>query len=158
MAKKWKSTGGVLDLTDPVRQKKLLRIAPVSEVWGVGHCSAAGLANLKITTAWDLAQFDAAKLRKKFGVTMELTARELSGISCIDFNQEQPPKQAICSSKMFGKRQKTLPPIRQALTSYVVRAAEKLHSQRSLCSTIQVGLQTQLAAPGGATFFPRHHT
>lgn len=46
-AKKWKGTGGVLDLTDPVRQEKLLRLAPVSEVWGVGHRSAAKLAALR---------------------------------------------------------------------------------------------------------------
>lgn len=144
-AKKWKSTGGVLDLTSPARQEKLLRIAPVSEVWGVGHRSAAKLAALNITTAWDLAQFDIGTLRKTFGVTMERTARELGGISCIGFNEGPAPKEAICSSKMFGVRQTELPPIRQALAAYVSRAAEKLRSQTSLCSTIQVGLQTQLA-------------
>lgn len=146
-AKKWKGTGGVLDLTDPARQEKLLRLAPVSEVWGVGHRSAAKLAALNIATAWDLAQFDAATLRKTFGVTMERTARELRGVSCLGFNEGPPPKQVICTSKMFGKRQTELPPIREALTAYVSRAAEKLRSQKSLCSTIQVGLQTQLADP-----------
>ena len=144
-AKKWKGTGGVLDLTSPARQEKLLRIAPVSEVWGVGHRSAAKLAALNITTAWDLAQFDIGTLRQTFGVTMERTARELGGISCIGFNEGPAPKEAICSSKMFGVRQTELPPIRQALAAYVSRAAEKLRSQTSLCSTIQVGLQTQLA-------------
>jgi DNA polymerase V len=144
-AKKWKGTGGVLDLTSPARQEKLLRIAPVSEVWGVGHRSAAKLAALNITTAWDLTQFDIGTLRKTFGVTMERTARELGGISCIGFNEGPAPKEAICSSKMFGVRQTELPPIRQALAAYVSRAAEKLRSQTSLCSTIQVGLQTQLA-------------
>lgn len=144
-AKKWKGTGGVLDLTDPARQEKLLRLAPVSEVWGVGHRSAARLAALNITTAWDLAQFDIGTLRKTFGVTMERTARELRGISCIGFSEGPPPKEAICSSKMFGVRQTELPPIREALAAYVSRAAEKLRSQASLCSTIQVGLQTQLA-------------
>ena len=144
-AKKWKATGGVLDLTDASRQEKLLRLAPVSEVWGVGHRSAAKLAALKISTAWDLAQFDAATLRQTFGVTMERTARELRGISCIGLNEGPPPKEAICSSKMFGTRQTELSPIREALAAYTCRAAEKLRSQKSLCSTIQVGLQTQLA-------------
>lgn len=151
-AKKWKGTGGVLDLTDPVRQEKLLRLAPVSEVWGVGHRSAAKLAALKISTAWDLSQFDISTLRKTFGVTMERTARELRGISCIDFNEGPPPKEAICSSKMFGVRQTELPPIREALAAYVARAAEKLRAQNSLCSTIQVGLQTQLADLDGPRY------
>lgn len=151
-AKKWKATGGVLDLTDPIRQEKLLRLAPVSEVWGVGHRSAAKLAALNISTAWELAQFDIGTLRKSFGVTMERTARELRGVSCIGFNDGPPPKEAICSSKMFGARQKDLPPIREALAAYVARAAEKLRAQNSLCSTIQVGLQTQLADRNGPRY------
>lgn len=151
-AKKWKATGGVLDLTDPIRQEKLLRLAPVSEVWGVGHRSAAKLAALNISTAWELAQFDIGTLRKSFGVTMERTARELRGVSCIGFNKGPPPKEAICSSKMFGVRQTELPPIREALAAYVARAAEKLRGQNSLCSTIQVGLQTQLADRNGPRY------
>lgn len=140
------------DLTDPVRQEKLLRLAPVSEVWGVGHRSAAKLAALNISTAWDLSQFDVGTLRKTFGVTMERTARELRGLSCIGFSDGPPPKEAICSSKMFGVRQTELPPIREALAAYVSRAAEKLRSQASLCSTIQVGLQTQLADLDGPRY------
>jgi len=151
-AKKWKATGGVLDLTDSTRQEKLLRLAPVAEVWGVGHRSAARLAALKISTAWDLAHFDIGTLRKTFGVTMERTARELRGICCIDFHQGPPPKEAICSSKMFGVRQSELPPIREALAAYVARAAEKLRAQNSLCSTIQVGIQTQLADREGPRY------
>lgn len=151
-AKKWKGTGGVLDLTDPIRQEKLLRLAPVSEVWGVGHRSAAKLAALNISTAWDLSQFDVGTLRETFGVTMERTARELRGVSCIGFNHGPPPKEAIGSSKMFGVRQTELPPIREALAAYVSRAAEKLRSQASLCSIIQVGLQTQLAELDGPRY------
>lgn len=151
-AKKWKGTGGVLDLTNPIRQAKLLRLAPVSEVWGVGHRTAAKLTTLNIATAWDLAQFDIGTLRKTFGVTMERTARELRGVSCIDFSKGPPPKDAICSSKMFGVRQTELPPIREALAAYVSRAAEKLRAQNSLCSTIQVGLQTQLAQLDGPRY------
>lgn len=151
-AKKWRGTGGVLDLTDPVRQEKLLRLAPVSEIWGVGHRSAARLSVLNISTAWELAHFDIGTLRKTFGVTMERTARELRGISCIDFNEGPPPKEAICSSRMFGERQSELPPIREAMAAYVARAAEKLRAQRSLCSTIQVGLQTQLADRKGPRY------
>jgi DNA polymerase V len=33
-AKTWPKTGGVVDLTDKVRQRKLLALLPVDEVWG----------------------------------------------------------------------------------------------------------------------------
>jgi DNA polymerase V len=35
-AKKWRSTGGVVDLSDRDRQRKLLGAVPVEEVWGLG--------------------------------------------------------------------------------------------------------------------------
>ncbi|OLU22489.1 DNA polymerase V subunit UmuC [Pseudomonas sp. PA15(2017)] len=151
-AKKWPATGGVVDLTDPARQAKLLRIAPVSEVWGIGRRLAPQLQALGIETAWDLAHFDVPTLRKQFGVTLERTARELRGVSCLDFNDGPPPKQAICSSKMFGERLEQIEPIREALATYVFRAAEKLRSQGSLCGAIQVGLRTQVHNPNEARY------
>lgn len=36
-AKRWPSTGGVVDLSDVSRQRKLLERVPVEEVWGVGR-------------------------------------------------------------------------------------------------------------------------
>lgn len=146
-AKKWPATGGVVDLTDAARQAKLLRIAPVDEVWGIGRRLAPQLQALGINTAWDLAHFDVATLRKQFGVTLERTARELRGVSCLDFNDGPPPKQAICSSKMFGEKLEDLAPIREALATYVTRACEKLRSQRSLCGAIQVSIKTQIHNP-----------
>lgn len=146
-AKKWAATGGVVDLTDPARQEKLLRLAPVDEVWGIGRRLASRLQTLGIYTAWDLAQFDVATLRQTFGVTLERTARELRGVPCLEMNEGPPPKQAICSSKMFGEKLQDLAPIREALATYVSRAAEKLRSQQSLCGAIQVGLQTQVHNP-----------
>ncbi len=35
-AKTWPATGGVVDLTDRDRQRKLMALLPVDEVWGVG--------------------------------------------------------------------------------------------------------------------------
>jgi len=146
-AKKWPATGGVVDLTSTERQSKLLRIAPVDEVWGIGSRTAVKLKVMGIKTAWDLAYYDAATLRKLFGVTVERTARELRGVACIGFKEGPPPKQAICSSKMFGTRLENLEPIKQAMATYVSRAAEKLRAQQSLCGALQVSLQTQLHNP-----------
>ncbi|WP_312478587.1 Y-family DNA polymerase [Stutzerimonas nitrititolerans] len=146
-AKKWPATGGVVDLTSTERQSKLLRIAPVDEVWGIGSRTAVKLKVMGIRTAWDLAYYDAATLRKLFGVTVERTARELRGVACIGFKEGPPPKQAICSSKMFGKKLEKLEPIREAMATYVSRAAEKLRAQQSLCGALQVSIQTQLHNP-----------
>ncbi len=47
-AKKFAGTGGVVDLTDPKRQRRLMDITPVGEIWGVGRRITKKLNNLGI--------------------------------------------------------------------------------------------------------------
>lgn len=142
-AKKWqRQTGGVVDICDPERRDKLLKVMPVDEVWGVGRKMTAHLTAMNIKTAWDLAQADAWTLRKQYSVVIEKTARELCGTSCLELEEAAPPRQEICCSRMFGTRLKTIEPIREAVATYVARACEKLRSQGSLCKRIRVSIRT----------------
>nr|MDT0253980.1 Y-family DNA polymerase [Endozoicomonas sp.] len=50
-AKKYRATEGVVDLTSPVRQRRLMDITPVGEVWGVGRRIAKRLEAAGIHTA-----------------------------------------------------------------------------------------------------------
>ena len=142
-AKRWyKSTGGVLDLRDPDRRNRALQHIDVGDVWGVGRRLEEKLALLGIKKAWDLAQYDAKSIRKMFNVTLEKTVRELRGISCIELEEVAPPKQMICTSRMFGQRQFTFSALAESVASYTARAAEKLRAQQSLCQVLRVGIQT----------------
>ncbi|MDH0084861.1 translesion error-prone DNA polymerase V subunit UmuC [Stutzerimonas stutzeri] len=146
-AKTWRKSGGVIDLRDSERRDRLLRMTEVSEVWGVGRRLTARLRPLGIQTAWDLAQYDAASLRGQFSVVLEKTARELRGISCLELEEAVPPRQMICSSKMFGSRLRDIAPIREAVVAYVTKAAEKLRSQQSLAGALQVAIRTGMHNP-----------
>lgn len=141
-AKKWQKTGGVVDLTDAVRRDKLLRVAPVDEVWGVGRRLNKSLETMGIKTAWDLAHADLSMIRKSFGRVLERTARELRGEEWLRMHQAPDLKKEICSSKMFGQKLRTIEPIREALASYVARAAEKLREEGSLVEHMIISLQT----------------
>lgn len=141
-AKTWRKSEGVIDLRDPQRRDRLLQITDVSEVWGVGRRLTARLQPLGIKTAWDLAQYDPTSLRQQFSVVLEKTARELRGISCLHLAEAEPPRQMICSSKMFGARVRELPLIREAVVAYVSKAAEKLRAQGSLAGALQVAIRT----------------
>jgi len=152
-AKRWqKQTGGVVDIRDPVRRDKLLKAMPVEEVWGVGPRMRAHLEGMQIKTAWDLAQMDAWTLRKRFNVVVEKTVRELRGVACLEIENEIEPKQEICSSRSFGKRMRELAPIQEAVTSYAIRAAEKLRKQESLCRQVRVSLRTGMFNPTEAKY------
>ncbi|UAW97580.1 DUF4113 domain-containing protein [Halopseudomonas nanhaiensis] len=152
-AKKWqRQTGGVVDICDPERRDKLLKVMPVDEVWGVGRKMTAHLTAMNIKTAWDLAQADAWTLRKQYSVVIEKTARELRGTPCLELEEAAPPRQEICCSRMFGTRLKTIEPIREAVASYVARACEKLRSQGSLCKRIRVSIRTGMFNPDEAKY------
>lgn len=146
-AKTWRKSGGVIDLRDPERCDRLLKMTEVSEVWGVGRRLTARLRPLGIQTAWDLAQYDSASLRRQFSVVLEKTARELRGISCLELEEAVPPRQMICSSKMFGCCLRDISPIREAVVAYVTKAAEKLRSQQSLAGAMQVAIRTGMHNP-----------
>ncbi|MDA7088731.1 Y-family DNA polymerase [Pseudomonas sp. SA3-5] len=152
-AKQWqRQTGGVVDIRQPAKRDKLLRAMDVSEVWGIGRQMTAHLADMNIRTAWELAQSDAWTLRSKFSVVVEKTARELRGTPCLALEEQVPPRQEICCSRMFGKRLHELAPIREAVATYAARACEKLRTQHSLCKKVRVSIRTGMFNPDEPKF------
>lgn len=149
-AKRWKAkTGCVVDLRDRTRQEKLLRYAPVGEVWGIGPRLSSRLADeLDITTAWQLASADPKLLRRRFSVTVERTARELQGIACFPFVEGSPErKQMIICSRSFGENVFCLEQLERAVATFAARAAVKLRQQASLANCLQVFARTSLFGP-----------
>lgn len=145
-------TGGVVNICDPFKRDWVLRNTAVSEVWGVGRRMSAHFEGMGIKTAMDLVKADPWMLRKKFSVVVEKTARELAGTPCLELDEPDPPKQEICCSRMFGKRLKELPPIKEAVATYMMRASEKLRAQGSVCKRIRVSIRTGMFNPEEAKY------
>lgn len=145
-------TGGVVNITDSVKRDWVLRNTDVAEVWGVGRRMKMHLDAMGIKSAMDLAKADPWTLRKNFSVVIEKTARELSGTPCLELDDPDPPKQEICCSRMFGRRLKELPPIKEAVATYMMRASEKLRTQGSLCRKIRVSIRTGMFNPEEAKY------
>jgi len=145
-------TGGVVNITDPVKRDWVLRNTDVAEVWGVGRKMKLHLGAMGIKSAMDLAKADPWTLRKKFSVVIEKTARELGGTPCLELDEPDPPKQEICCSRMFGKRLTELQPIKEAVATYMMRASEKLRAQNSLCKKVRVSIRTGMFNPEEAKY------
>jgi DNA polymerase V len=143
-AKTWAAqTGNVVDLRDAGRREKLLKLAPVSEVWGIGSRLTRRLeADLGISTAWQLATANPRLLRRHYGVTVERTARELAGERCFPFDEDPVPKQQIIASQSFGRRVHDREGLAAALASLTARAAAKLRGQGSLTHCLQAFVHT----------------
>lgn len=141
-AKKWTQTKGVVDLSSHTRQRKLLHLTDVSDIWGIGPRITKRMYQLGITTALQLADSNISMIRKNFDVIVERTTRELNGESCIALQDAPPPKQHILNSRSFGEIVTKLEDMQQAFVLYATRAAEKLREQKSRCRHISVSIAT----------------
>lgn len=142
-AKQWqRQTGGVVDLSNLERQRKLMALLPVDEVWGVGHRISKKLEAMGIKTVLQLADTDIRFIRKHFNVVLERTVRELRGEPCLGLEEFAPVKQEIVCSRSFGGRITQYHEMRQAICSYASRAAEKLRGEHQYCRFISAFVKT----------------
>ncbi|HHL1998745.1 Y-family DNA polymerase [Klebsiella pneumoniae] len=142
-AKQWqRQTGGVVDLSNLERQRKLMALLPVDEVWGVGRRISKKLEAMGIKTVRQLADTDIRFIRKHFNVVLERTVRELRGEPCLGLEEFAPVKQEIVCSRSFGQRISTYEEMRQAICSYASRAAEKLRGEHQYCRFISAFVKT----------------
>ncbi|VGF35112.1 Y-family DNA polymerase [Klebsiella pneumoniae] len=142
-AKKWqRQTGGVVDLSNIEKQRKLMAALPVNEVWGVGRRISKKLEAMGIKTVLELADTDIRFIRKHFNVVLERTVRELRGEPCLGLEEFAPVKQEIVCSRSFGGRITEYHEMRQAICSYASRAAEKLRGEHQHCRFISAFVKT----------------
>ncbi|MDU4352781.1 translesion error-prone DNA polymerase V subunit UmuC [Phytobacter diazotrophicus] len=136
-AKRWPAQSkGVVDISTPARQHRLMAAIPVEEVWGIGRRLTKKLNTMNITTVLDLAKCDLWFIRKNFSVVLERTVRELRGEPCLGFQEFSPAKHEIISSRSFGQRISDYSSVREGISTWAARAAEKLRAQHQYCRYI----------------------
>ena len=141
-AKKYPATQGVVDLTNPERQRRLLALVPVDDVWGVGRRLSKRLNALGITTALDLANASPRAIRDQFSVVLERTVRELNGESCIELEEIPTTKKQIVCSRSFGAKVTQFELLREAVCEYATRATEKLRKEQQQAKVMTVFVRT----------------
>lgn len=142
IAKKNPQFEGVFDITEHPQIDVLLDSIEVADVWGIGYQYSQFLNQNGIYTALQLKNAPDKWIKKHLTVVGLRTVDELRGISCIPLEQVAPPKKGIISSRSFGRPVETLPELKEAVATYVSRAAEKLRSQKSVASCVHVFLTT----------------
>jgi DNA polymerase V len=141
-AKKYKKTGGVVDLTETNRRLRLMEITPVSEVWGVGRRLSKSLQAIGVTKTLQLANLNPRYVRKRFNVVLERTVRELNGESCLELDDVAAKRQQIICSRSFGTRLTKYNDIKEAVCEFIARAATKLRGENQLANMLSVFIRT----------------
>ena len=130
--------GGVLDLAAERDLDGLLASIAVEDVWGIGRqlarwCRLRGLADARA-----LRDLPSGELKRKCGVVGLRLQQELRGVACLPLVRVAPAKQETCVSRSFSEPVQSLEQLREALATYLVRAAEKLRQQRQRAGAITV--------------------
>ncbi|MFZ5425967.1 MAG: Y-family DNA polymerase [Thermodesulfobacteriota bacterium] len=149
LAKKDASLGGVLVLPDgETGREEFLARVEVGDVWGIGPRHARRLRERGVLTALDFTRLPRDLVRKKMTVGGLHTWLELRGTPCIPLEMAPRPKKAIVSSRSFGRPVTALEEMREAVSQYAARAAEKLRAQKGLAASILVWVQTNTFIEG----------
>ena len=120
----------------------LLGATPAGEVWGVGRRLGAQLKEGGIATVLDLARMDPANVRRRWSVVLERTVRELQGMACIGLDDQPTAKHEIACTRSFGAPVSERDDLREAVTEFASRAAEKLRRQTSRTARLLVYIRT----------------
>jgi DNA polymerase V len=132
-----KGTKGVVVLDTAEDIAAALQITPVDALWGVGRQYAVKLNTYQINTGWDLKNTNEEWARTHLGGVVGVRLiRELCGVPCIEMKDPLKVKKMITTTRMFGKPVTELVHLKEAVATYVSRAAEKL--RRQYCSAKSV--------------------
>ena len=142
LAKKKAQYNGVFDITGHPQTDELLASLPVRDVWGVGRQYEKLLISAGITTPRDLKYAPDGWVRKKMTIVGLKTVFELRGRPCSDLAEVIPAKQSITVSRSFGHLMSDKRFVQEAVSTYIVRAAQKLRQGNLLASVVTVFVST----------------
>lgn len=140
MAKKNKqATQCVCVLDTPQVIQQALAQTPVSDIWGIGRRYAEKLNSFGIYDALQLSLMPENWVRKQLGgVVGARLLKELNGEPAIGLGDALVTKKMIATTRMFGTPVTALQQVKEAVATYIARAAEKLRRQKSVASVITV--------------------
>jgi DNA polymerase V len=133
----------VLVTDTPEAIHEALERTPVSDIWGVGSRYALKLQHFGISNGWQLRNLPEEWARKHLGGVVGVRLiRELNGHPCIPLKDPLEVKKMIATTRMFGRPVFELADLKEAIATYVSRAAEKLRRQDCAAGLLDVFVVT----------------
>ena len=147
IAKRLPDNSGVCVLNKEETIEYCLKKLPVEKLWGVGRKYALFLRSWGINTAWDLRRMPEGWVKDNMTVVGLRLQKELKGEPCIPMEHNPQKKKEICTSRSFGTMVTELDELKQAVSMYATRCAEKLRTQNSCTNLVNVFLHTNPFRP-----------
>lgn len=147
-AKGSKKAAGIVDLVTSSYLEPALEMTSVRDVWGVGGVTATMLEKWGIGTARQLRDADGQWLRQKLGVNGRRLALELQGIACYGIEEEPLIPKSVRCSRSFREPVADIAAMKEAIASYISRAAFKIRNHGLSAAALTVFLRTSRFGSG----------
>ncbi len=129
---------GVFDLGAVADPDAWLEAIAIEEVWGIGRRLSRWCRLRGIRDARQLRDMPSGELRLRCGVVGLRLQRELRGHPCLPLVTLPAAKKETCVSRSFSTPITTVAELREAIATYLSRAAEKLRRQRQCAGSLTV--------------------
>jgi DNA polymerase V len=138
LAKTTASHAGVFDFGGVTDPDSYLESIAIEEVWGIGRqlsrwCRLRGIAHARA-----LRDMPSGELARHCGVVGRRLQQELQGHACLPLEFVPAAKRETCVSRSFSEPITKKASLREAVATYLSRAAEKLRRQHQRAGVITV--------------------
>ena len=148
IAKKYPKHYGIFDISSVSNIDEVLMSISINDVWGIGKSTSKLLNRYGVTNSMQLRDLSDVWVRNNLNINCLRTIYELRGISCLPLEASTPQKKSIATTRSFGTPIKKLSTLEESISTYAVRATEKLRQQHSLAAGLIVFLRTNQFADG----------
>jgi DNA polymerase V len=134
-----KESGCICVLATEDEQRVAMQQTRVDDLWGIGRSYAVKLINWGVTSAWELRNMPEEWGHTNMGGVVGVRLiRELKGQPAIAMEEELVNKKMIATTRMFGRPVTSVDELKEAVATYISRAAEKLRRQESAAGIVSV--------------------
>ena len=160
IAKTSPAEGGVFDFSSSADPDRQLEAIAIEDVWGIGRQLSRWCRLRGISHARALRDMPSGELRRRCGVVGVRLQQELRGHACLPLELVPPAKRETCVSRSFSQPITSYAQLKEAIATYLSRAAEKLRRQRQRAGAVTVFVRsspfngTSLYSNGATVILP----
>ena len=136
-----KQSKGICVIDSEENRIKALKWTKIGNIWGIGSRLKKRLQEKGCVTAWDFTQLQSSWVLKKFSIVEWRLQKDLQGISKIPL-EEVSSNKMIATTRSFENTYSDLENIKERISTFATRCAEKLRNQESSCHMLVVKLSS----------------
>lgn len=134
-------TQGVYIIDSEEKRIKALKWLKIGDVWGIGRQFSKKLTQQGVLNAYQFTQVPDYYVKKEMSVVGLRLKKELLGDEYIEL-EEKKRKKAIATTRSFDKNYSEYDVVKERVSTFASRCAEKLRKEGSYCSEVIVFIHT----------------